>query len=121
MKIKIRSDAKQAYINSVPFGNGWSMPINWEWAETMEKIQGMTLEVETEYLFKDQFNTGPIEGISKDGLRIMLTVVEEVIDDIRPFKQRCNWCGKISDIGPKCPHCDKEEYLERFTKQELKK
>lgn len=109
MKIRIRDNAGELYVRQQQF------VINWEWAKQLEKIQGMTLEVETEFLFKDQFNTGPIEGVSDQGMRIMIGSVAEVIDDIRPYKMRCNWCGKVSNLGVLCAHCKKPEYLERLS------
>ncbi len=109
MKIKIKKDAEQIYVNSVfPFA------VNWEWAKTMEKIAGMTLEVKTDYLFKDQYSTAPIPGISEKGLRIMQNVVEEVIDDERPGKARCRWCGRTGPAQGVCMTCGKTDYLEVF-------
>ena len=85
MKIKIRKDAKAIYISSAN-----SSLVDWRWADILEKIAGKTIEVETEYLFKDQFNTVPIPGVAEKGLRIMQNLVEEVIDDVRPGKTKCN-------------------------------
>lgn len=109
MKIRIRDNASALYVQGQKFA------VNWEWAKQLEQIQGMTLEVETEFLFKDQFNTGPIEGVSGQGMRVMVGSVAEIIDDIRPRKMRCQWCGKISDIGNICEHCKKTKYLERLS------
>lgn len=111
VKIRIRDNASDLYVASQQHHG----VINWEWAEILGKIQGMVLEVETEYLFKDQFNTGPIAGVSEQGLRVMAQSVAEVIDDIRPSKMRCHWCGKVSDLGTVCSHCSKSEYLERLS------
>lgn len=68
MKITIHNNAKDVYIGDC---NCHRQPINWEWAATLEKIQGMTLPIETEYLFANQFNIGPIPGVSLLGLRLM--------------------------------------------------
>ncbi|MEN6445017.1 MAG: hypothetical protein ABFC98_03115 [Candidatus Cloacimonas sp.] len=109
MKIKIRKDAKAIYISSLkPF------PIDWHWADILEKIAGKTIEVETEYLFKNQFNTVPIPGVAEKGLRIMQNLVEEVIDDVRPGKAKCNWCGKVSENQLVCMACGHKDYLEVF-------
>jgi hypothetical protein len=116
MKIRIRKDARAAYIGRCAHGLGFS-PVNWVWAETLGKIAGKTIEVETEFLFSDQFNTVPIIGINngKTGLRLMNSDVAEVIDDIRPTKVRCDWCGKTSDlVNEVCPHCGKHEYIHGF-------
>lgn len=109
MKIKIRKDAKAIYI-----GGRGRLPVNLEWAAILEKIAGTTIEVETDFLFKDQFSTVPIPGVSDKGLRIMQEMVEEVIDDVRPGKARCNWCGKISANQLVCMACGKRDFLEVF-------
>lgn len=44
----------------------------------------------------------------------MEEVVEEVIDDERPGKARCNWCGKVSDNQLICMACGKRDFLEVF-------
>lgn len=112
MKVKVREDAKMAYIGYMVHTchSGYSN----EWAATLEKVQGMTIEIETDHLFVDQFNTVPIPGVSDNGLRLMNRDVSEVIDDIRPLKMKCSWCGKTADIGDICPKCGKVEYLVKF-------
>ena len=106
MQIRIRKDVKTVYLSCR--GGAY----NQKWVDLIESVAGKTLEVETEYLFKDQFNVGPVDG-SENGLRIMASYVEEVIGDIRPLKKKCNWCGKISSYKvQECPHCKKTEYLE---------
>ncbi len=80
----------------------------------IKAIENMTVEVETDYLFKDQFNTTPIKSISKSGMRIMQNMVEKVIDDIRPQKMKCHWCSGISDKGLSCEYCGKTRYLEHL-------
>jgi hypothetical protein len=63
----------------------------------------MTLEVDTEYLFSDQYNTVPIPGISENGLRLMDEDITEVIDDARTGKGKCNWCGStVDDLENPC-------------------
>ena len=109
MKIRINKAAKLIYVNSVS-----PSAVNWEWAELMRKIAGMTLEVETNDLFKDQYNTVPIPGIAEKGLRIPQNVVEEVIDDERPGKARCRWCGRTRPAQGVCMACGKTDYLEVF-------
>ncbi len=110
MKIKVRNDAKKYYINTLPR----YQPINWKWAGTLEQVQGMTLEVETKYLFNDQFNTAPIPGISENGLRLMADNVAYVIDDIRPGKSICAYCHHWSKAEQVCPHCEQKGYLKPF-------
>lgn len=110
MKIIIKENAKSIYMQS----NRRS--VNWEWAEKIEKLQGKTLEVETEFLFNNQFNTAPNE-VSEKGMRIMEVLVSKVIDDARIGKQRCSYCGKVSEIKGNektCPHCNESDHLETF-------
>jgi rRNA maturation endonuclease Nob1 len=108
MKIRISKDARSIYLGQS------QILTTWEWAKTMEKIAGMTLEVETDHLFKDQYNTTPIPGISETGLRVMQNVVEEVIDDERLGKARCHWCGRTGPAQGVCMTCGKKDYLEVF-------
>ena len=55
MKIRISKDARNIYLGQS------QMLTNWEWAKTIEKIAGMTLEVET---------LAPVKPVTKviDGL-----------------------------------------------------
>jgi hypothetical protein len=46
---------------------------------------------------KFQFNTAPIEGVSENGLRILdfkgeESIIEEIIDDVRPSRLKCPEC-----------------------------
>ena len=113
MKIKIRNNAQNLYI--VQRGMGFRQ----EWYDMLGKIQGMTLEVETNYLFMDQFNTVPIPGISKNGIRATAYMVESVIDDVRHSKNKCGWCGHHQEKseGAECLHCHKSEYLKSLLPQ----
>jgi len=65
-----------------------------DYAEMLRAVQGAELEVETEYLFADQFNTVPIPGVSAHGLRVMVNVVDAVIDDLRPGRYFTSWSNK---------------------------
>lgn len=90
MQIKIKDNARDLYITSTALHG----PVNYAWADTLGKIEGQTLEVETAWLFENQYNTGPRPGVSDKGLRIMDQSVAEVIDDVRGSMQRCDWCGE---------------------------
>jgi rubrerythrin len=112
MKIKIKKSAPVIYrkgLNKRPT-DGYSKR-ELEWIDTLKKVSGKTIEVETDYLFNNQFNTAPIKGVSERGLRIMENLVEEVIDDERIGKYKCNWCGGYSEKKDKCPNCGKAKYL----------
>lgn len=112
MKIKVRKDAARIYARQ--YQEAYVPPNFREWMDKLRAIQGKTLEVETEYLFKDQYNTAPVPGVSERGLRLAEEYVEEVIDDVRPGKARCNWCGKTTEAKKPCRNCGKVEYLEEF-------
>jgi hypothetical protein len=136
MQIKIRDNAKSIYIGTC---NAHRQVCNWDWAYLLEVLQGETLEVETDFLFHNQFNTAPIakdrvdplmerldpcrsqqtrdyvhKVLTGTGMRVMAQSVAEVIDDVRPEMMRCNWCGKCAPIADACPHCEKDGHLERF-------
>jgi len=117
MRIKIKDNATAICLRDA------YTPINWEWAEKLKKVEGEWLVVETDYLFKDQFNTAPIPGVSKDGLRIMESMVEVVENDVRKEMVKCRYCGKTekwthwyykpeSRKGAFCPNCDRAGYAE---------
>ena len=113
MKIKIRTNAVDLYIQENTDFDGFYFGKD-KWERAMEKIAGKILEVDTKNLFKYEYNTLPIEGVTKKGIRIMDTYVEEVIDDIRPGKARCELCNEVSDSTESCTNCGRSEYLEPF-------
>ena len=113
MKIKIRDDAEQAYREEV------NRKFNEErihteeriargWETVLATIAGMVVEVETQYLYKDQFKTKPIPPHNKLGYTLPSYLIEYVIGDIRPAYNRCAQCGNKSlksDPSGRCPHC----------------
>jgi len=113
MLIKIRSNAHDLYADRVNTGN--YMRFNDEWYNQLKLISGKTIKVDTKHLFRDQFNTVPIEGVSKNGMRIGSESVEEVIDDEREWMLRCTYCGQMSEVSwvtsERCPHCNEGDYL----------
>lgn len=92
-----------------------------DWRQMMQEIAGTVIDVETDYLFRGQYNTAPIKGVSASGLRIMDKDVAEVIDDARIGLQKCYYCGSTSpvsaDVCPKCQH-DKT-HLEPFEQEKF--
>jgi len=113
MEIKIKGNAHEIYAARVNCGH--YMSLNSEWYDKLRAVAGKTLVVETKHLFKDQFNTAPVPGVSELGLRIMVESVEEVIDDEREYMLRCAYCGQMSEVGYvdslRCPHCNQGDYL----------
>lgn len=101
MQLKIKEDAGTIFIQNhhpkIAYGGGMS-PEARKFGDMITAVQGMTIEIETKYLWDDQFNTVPIEGISKNGLRILdfkgeKSIIEEIIDDERPSREKCIICG----------------------------
>lgn len=82
-----------------------------EWEAMLEKIQGQWVEVETDHLFRDQFNTAPIPGVSEQGMRLMVEDITAIEDDARIGVIKCRWCYGYDDGGT-CGKCGKTEYLE---------
>jgi hypothetical protein len=117
MKIKIKENAMAKYWN--PKCQGQYIPTKEErtHADKLEAIQGMTIEVKTDFLFCDQYNTKPIEGVSDQGMRIMEASVSEVIDDIRDTVGKCPYCGHHTPgkIDGFCESCLDSSYLDEQT------
>ena len=83
-----------------------------DYREKLLAVAGTTVEVETDYLFVDQYNTPAILGVSECGLRVMQSDVERVINDQRPDAGQCERCCKtllhaVSRhlLGSLCPSC----------------
>jgi len=83
-----------------------------EYQNALTRLADQEVEVETKYLFDDQYNTPPLDGVSENGLRIMERYVEAIIDDVRPGMVKCRWCGNnYNDTGS---YCHSVNYIERF-------
>ena len=117
MKIKIKDNAASIYW--APKCNEQYVPSEHErkYRDMLELVQGKELEVETEYLFCDQYNTVPIEGVAENGMRIMEESVEYVIDDIRDFVGVCGYCGNQTRDKTEgiCRKCLDSAYLDENT------
>lgn len=86
MKLVIKKNAVEVAKNHGSFSyHGY--------LDYVSRIAGTTVDVETDFLFEDQYN------IVQENLRVHDEIVEEVIDDARTGRQRCNYCGKHSEIG----------------------
>lgn len=113
MRIRIKKNAADLYRNE---NTDYSGIYNGDpvWEDRLQQLSGKVLEVDTETLFKYEFNTKPIQGLSEEGFRIPEEYVEEVIDDIRQGKAYCDLCNKTSDNDKVCTHCGKSDYLDAF-------
>ena len=91
-----------------------------KWAEGMNKVAGTWVEVDTKFLFSNQFNT--VDGVGTDqGLRVMASDVEAIKDDMRPYRKICRWCHNHSPhVAKKCWKCGKEDHFERLTPKKKK-
>jgi len=100
--ITVRNDASESYIRRE------SVAVNWHWAETLSKIEGMRIEIETEFLFVNQFNTVPIKGVSDEGLRLMAMDCSKIEfeggADYEWYLEKCSefyakgWNTKVKDL-----------------------
>ena len=114
MEILINENAagnyiKRCYKNARPDAYGLH---NEKFYNILKNIQGQWLEIETEHLFSDQFNTTPIPNVSDNGVRIMMEDVVEIKDDVRNGVMKCRWCyGYDNDNDGACDKCGKTEYL----------
>lgn len=95
-------------------------------------ICGLSIELETNCLFDNQWNTAPIPNVSEKGLRVFdwaedypidfdrhikrghyLEITREMID-IRANTLKCGYCGRMESIASAdvfCPHCLDSPYL----------
>lgn len=113
MKIRIRKDAYEYYVQSRTDHKG-NYKGSAKWEDRLLKIAGTLIEVNTKELFKYEYNTLPIPGVTKEGIRIPEDYVDEVIDDVRPGKARCDFCNEVSESCEKCTSCGRSDYLDCF-------
>jgi len=79
-----------------------------EWERHLKHLAGQWLDVETDHLFGDQFNTADA--------RVMLQNITDVEGDVRPYALQCLYCGNTEhdrpdeEIGKPCLKCYAKEY-----------
>lgn len=95
-----------------------------DYRKLIQAVAGQWLEVETKYLFNNQYNTKPTADQLKidpkcSGLRIHDVDVEKIENDARIGKAKCNYCGKIIQADEKCySYQECEQYgANKFTKE----
>lgn len=106
MKIRIKETASKEYLASKrkKMQRGGLDDSERARVALLEQNEGRVLEVDTKYLFDNQFNTKPGEG-SDNGMRVMMASVAEVIDDERPNRKKCEHCGSYYVLADeKVPH-----------------
>lgn len=114
MKILLHENAAANYVHSCYKGArpDCARLHSEEFYEMLKKVQGKWLEVETDHLFNDQFNTAPIEGVSPLGLRVAHSEVAAIEGDIRQGIKKCYWCFGYDRTGAGfCDKCGKSEHL----------
>lgn len=106
-----------------------------EGSHYLPALNGKTVELETAFLFDNQWNTAPIEGLSDKGLRVFDWAEDaipsfergsrfikrghwlEQTPDMREARRntmKCGYCGKQEPAAKGyvfCPHCIDSEYL----------
>ena len=114
MRIKLNDNAathyvRRCYRHAHPQCGQLHRP---DFEAMLKAVEGQWLEVETDHLFSDQFNTAPIPGVSENGLRIMVSDIVEIEDDARIGVVKCNWCGGYDhDHDGACDKCGSIDYL----------
>lgn len=128
MKIKLKDDL---------YDNSSSAVYN----TVVQMLAGKTLDVDTEYLFADQFNTAglseeeidrllyehpvavndpayrqAVRDALRHGIRFHARHVDYVIDDVRLEKSKCRFCGrtKARNVTSCRPGCLQTNYLYNF-------
>lgn len=112
MKVKVKKNALDLFIQD----NSGHVDDYWE--QVFEKISGKTLEVDTNMLFKYEYNLKPKKNILKESIRIFDGYVEKVIDDERKGKAYCSFCEHVSSTLDKCSFCGRSDCLEPFDDEE---
>lgn len=99
----------------------------------MPQLDGVEVELETNFLFENQWNTAPIPGVSDKGYRLFdwaqdyainfganikkghyLDLTDEMIE-ARHSHKKCGYCGNMlheSEAKEFCEKCTDSEYLE---------
>ena len=80
-----------------------------EYRKKLQDLAGQWVDVETEHVFGDQFNTSE--------LRVMISNVAEIKDDVRIGAIKCQYCNytvlnvsdEEADEMPECPRCAAKE------------
>lgn len=117
MKIKIREDALEVYIKD---HTDWEGNYFGEdtWEIILSKIAGRELEVDTEMLFKHEYNIKPIPGVTKSQIRVLDEYVSNIEDDVRNGKMKCDFCNTVSESMSSCPGCGRSDYLELLIEED---
>lgn len=136
---KAEYDALNQRLNDAGMGRMrmkvWAAPTHqkgaMEYREAVRSLSGKEVELETEHLFDNQWNTAPIEGLTENGLRVFdwqdasFPDVEHVrqvqwleqTDEMREVRHntlKCGYCGKQrarANAPEFCNQCMDSPYL----------
>lgn len=88
-----------------------------KYRKTLKQLEGRWLEVETEHLFSDQFNTAP-DDVSESGMRIFARDVADIVDDVRVNRIKDVYTGKhyefMSEVPDEAFEDARKKYLMRW-------
>ena len=100
MKVQLKPNAADVYVHEQKAGMGRF--VNKNTVAKLEKMQGEIFEVDTDWLYPNQFKL-------MNGEKIDENLVERVIDDVRNEYKRCGDCShsvpKDSGECEACGHC----------------
>lgn len=117
MKILIKGIQRHLYDileMAVANGNRDNLQVPESFQRKLDIIRGRWIEVATKYLYNNEFATVKIPLISTGGMRINNREVEDVIDDFRIGRSRCDWCAHHTKTGLPCHSCKRSSNLTEF-------
>lgn len=101
MKVLVSKRAAAMYAGAI---QGRQIPYR-PYTEKLGIIQGTTVEVRTDHLFKNSFNVVMPDGTLLD---LPERFVDRVISDARAGQMKCSFCGNQQKIQKNCvQQCDK--------------
>lgn len=119
MRIHIRADVCKVYWSEINARGLRYCPTNEEhkFGDMLRAIADTWVEVDTQYLFSNQYNTVPIAGVSESGLRLHDRHIDEIEGDTRDNVGCCGFCGNqtTGTITGICKACLDSEYLDEKT------
>lgn len=113
MRLKIKSNAKDLYYAGLRANRsrnvGFTKAEN-TFGDIIKKIQSTWVEVDTDFIWDDQYNTVSIVGVSKNGIRILdfnneqeFSIIDTIEGDVRLHRLKCSKCGHYERNPAKYP------------------
>lgn len=104
MRVKIKENAYSIYIDNFPKTEYWE--------KIFKGIQGKTLDVDTDVLFKYEFNIKPYPPVFDEEIRIEIDMIDEILEDERDGLAYCYYCHENSKDHETCTNCGNKDFLE---------